>query len=262
MGPGRRNRQATALFFARRDNRTSRGHGDHRPASERTDARRDLRARTAACDVHRRHFRERGAAVHGAADVHQDGAAALRRCAVGVVGCDGVLPGRPAGGLRLRPLAHALCGKPGVGRDPSDGHERGRVCAAAVDRRGLGPATSRRGSALADRTVRGLDRPAVLRACRQRPAAAGLVRAYRSPGRERPLLPLCRQQCRKRPCAPVLSDRGRTVRAAGRSSKVLVARLLSADRAPCRLRRTAVALPAPAGGRRNRRRGRRAADVA
>ena len=54
--------------------------------------------------------------------------------------------------------------------------------------------------------VRGLDRPAVLCARRQQPAAAGLVRAHRSSGRERPLFPLCRQQYRKLPRAGVLSD--------------------------------------------------------
>ena len=52
-------------------------------------------------------------------------------------------------------------------------HIASRMGRAAAGRRGV----------LAARAVRGLDRAAVLRARRQRPAAAGLVRAHRSSGR-------------------------------------------------------------------------------
>ena len=106
----------------------------------------------------------------GAADVHQDGAAALRRRAGGVVGGDRVLPGRAARGLCLRPSADAL--RCPAGRSVVI-HLAVMVAAvlraAAVDRRRLGPAAGGRRSVLADRPVRGLDRPAVLRALRQRP---------------------------------------------------------------------------------------------
>ena len=149
-----------------------------------------------------------------------------------------------------------------VGRHPSRGHDRRRLCAAAVDRRRLGSTAEVRGNVLADGPVRSLDRPAVLCARRQQPVAAGLVRAHRSPGRERPVFPLCRQQYRKLPCACVLSERDRTVRRAARSGQLLVARLRSADRAAGRLRRAAVAFTRSDGaGDRRGHRG-RAADLA
>ncbi len=110
---------------------------------------------------------------------------------------------------------------------------------------------ARRRSVLADRPVRGLDRAAVLRALRQRSAAAGLVRAHRSSGGERPVLPLCRQQYRQLPRAALLSVADRAVHPARRPDQAVVARLLRADRADRRLRRAAVAL------RRPRRRARR-----
>src|SRR5262249_31714554 len=70
----------------------------------------------------------------------------------------------------------------------------------------------------------------------QRPVVDALVGAPKSPRRESPVLPLCRQQCRKLPRAGVLSDRDRAVRAAGRSSMVVVGRLLLPHRAARRLR--------------------------
>ena len=157
------------------------------------------------------HLPERRAAVRGAADVHQDGAAAARRRARRVVGGDGVLPGRAARRLRLRASADALRARPPLGDDPSR-RDGGRVLlAAAVDRRELGPSARGRRSVLAARPVRGLDRAAVLRARRQCAAAAGLVRAHRSSVRERSLFPVCRQQYRQLPRAAVVSDPDRAV---------------------------------------------------
>ena len=60
-----------------------------------------------ACHLRRGHLRERGAAVRRAAAVRQDGAAAARRHAGGLVGGDGVLPGDAAGRLCLCPSADA-----------------------------------------------------------------------------------------------------------------------------------------------------------
>src|SRR5215813_1549261 len=111
------------------------------------------------------------------------------------------------------------------GRDPPGGDDRRCVRAAAVDRRRLGPSAGGRASVLADRIVCRLDRPTVFCARRQQPVVAGVVRAHRSPRRERPVLPLCRQQCRELPRARVLSDRDRTLRATRRSSMVVVDRL-------------------------------------
>ena len=182
-----------ARYFAHRSNGIRLGHGDCRSAGERTEAGRDVRTRLAARNVHRRHHAECRAGVHGAADVHQDGAAPFWRRAVGVVGGDRVLPGRAARGLRLCPLAHALRRRSRVGCDPPGGDDRRCVRAAAVDRRRLGPPARGRASALADRLVHRLDRPAVFCARRQQSVVAGLVRAHRSPRREGPVLPLCRQ---------------------------------------------------------------------
>ena len=112
---------------------------------------------------------ERGAPVHGAADVHQDGAAAVRRRAVGVVGGDGVLPGRAARGLRLRASAEATL-SPGT---RSVVIHLGVMVAAISRCRSRSPRVGtgrRRGrGVLAHRAVRGLDRPAVL--CARRDAA-------------------------------------------------------------------------------------------
>src|SRR5262249_56428953 len=74
--------------------------------------------------------------------------------------------------------------------------------------------------------------------------AAGLVRAHRPPRRERPLFPLCRQQCRKLPRPRVLSDRDRALRAARRPSMVVVDRLLLAHCTARRLRGAAMAFAA------------------
>ena len=191
-------------------------YGTIRPAGERRDGAHDIRTSPAAParNVHGGHLRQRRAAVHGAADVHQDGAAAPGRRAVGVVGGDRVLPGRVAGGLCLRPLAHALRAGPRVDRRPSRGDGRRRVRAAAVDRHRLGATAGVRRNVMADGPVRGLDRLAVLRPRRQQPVAAGVVRAHRSSGRERPLFPLRRQQYRKLPRTRVLSERDRTIRGA------------------------------------------------
>ncbi len=91
---------------------------------------------------------------------------------------------RAAGRLRLRPSADALCCRAAASVIV---HLAVMVAACFTlplsIASGWGtPARGRRG-VLADRPVRGLDRPAVLRALRQWPAAAGVVRAHRPPGR-------------------------------------------------------------------------------
>ena len=87
-----------------------------------------------------RDLRQCAAAVLGAAAVHQDGAAAARRLAGGVVGGDGVLPVAAARGL-------CLCALPDADPQPHDsggdasGAAGGRAAdAAAVDRERVGRA--------------------------------------------------------------------------------------------------------------------------
>ena len=125
----------------------------------------------------------------------------------------------------------------------------GRVLpAAAAHRQRMGPAAAGRRGVLAARAVCGVDRPAVLRALGQRPAAAGLVRAHRPSGCEGSVFSLCRQQRRQLPGADRLSGRGRAVRAAQRSDLALDGRLLCADRAGRGLRLPDAALAQPAAG--------------
>src|SRR5215831_18542489 len=119
------------------------------------------------------------------------------------------------------------------------------VMVAAAFALPLSIAAGCRGSAVADRVVHSLDRPAVFCARRQQSVVAGLVRAHGSPRRERPVFPLCRQQCRKLPRARVLSDRYRAVRATRRSSMVLVDRLLLPHCAARCLRGAAMARAEP-----------------
>ena len=92
----------------------------------------------------RRDFPLRRAAVRRAADVHQDGAAAARRHAVGVVGRDGVLPGRAARRLRLRARADELFARQALDHRPSR-RDGGRVLfLPLVDRHVVGPPAGRR----------------------------------------------------------------------------------------------------------------------
>jgi len=95
-------------------------------------------AKTSARRFYRRDFPERGFAVRRAADVRQDGAAAARRLAGGVVGGDGVLPGGAAGGLCLCASDHARAAGALFGLHPSRGDGGCDHRAAAVDRRRLG----------------------------------------------------------------------------------------------------------------------------
>jgi hypothetical protein len=85
---------------------------------------------------------QRDAALLHPADVHADGAAALRWQPRRVDHGHDVLPGRPAGGLRLRPLhlAPAVAAGPG-GRPP---RAPARRALHAADRRGCGLAAATR----------------------------------------------------------------------------------------------------------------------
>ncbi len=104
------------------------------PTSETANACRGIPG-AAAGDLHRRHFRQRRAAVRGAADVHQDGAAAARRRRVGVVGGDGVLPDHAARRLCLCASADALRARPQLHHHSSRRHG-GRVlrCCRCISR--------------------------------------------------------------------------------------------------------------------------------
>ena len=117
--------------------------------------------------LHRRDLRQCAAAVFGAAIVHQDGAAAARRLAGGVVGGDGVLP--VAAARRL-----CLCAFSDAGPQPHDSRggasaaARGRDAdVAAVDLERVGRSADVRLCALAARSVCSVDRAAVLCARRQ-----------------------------------------------------------------------------------------------
>ena len=126
-----------ACYFG--DDRIRLAHGDFRSAGRRNHSGRATRRLSAARHLHGRDLHKRGAAVRGAADVHQDGAAAARRRAVGLVGGDRLLPGRAARRLCLRPPVDALR----AGADVGDHSRRGdadRVPGfAALDRRRMGP---------------------------------------------------------------------------------------------------------------------------
>ena len=88
---------------------------------------------------------------------------------------------RPARRLRLRPPAHPLCARPRVGRHSpcGDGGRHASRCRWRSPR-GWGRPPAVGEAFWLHRAVRGLDRAAVLRALRQRAAAAGLVRAHRA----------------------------------------------------------------------------------
>jgi len=140
--------------------------------------------------LHRRDLRQCVAAVFGAAAVHQNGAAAARWLAGGVVGGDGVLPVAAARRLCLCAFSDAASQSRDPGGDPP-GAARGRDAdPAAVDLERVGRSADVRLCALAARPVCSVDRAAVLRARRQQSAAAGLVRPNRPPQRSRPVLSL------------------------------------------------------------------------
>src|SRR6185312_5290134 len=88
--------------------------------------------------LYRGDLRQRSAAVFGAALVHQDGAAAARRLAGGVVGGDGVFPVAVARRLRLRAFPDAGQKSRRSGRGASGALVRGVGEPAALDRHLLG----------------------------------------------------------------------------------------------------------------------------
>src|SRR3569623_973892 len=141
--------------------------------------------------LYRDDFHERAAAVLGTAAVHENGAAAARRLARGVVGGDGILPVAAARRLCLCACADDVEEPAGAGRDSPCLAGDGVCIPAAVHRKRLGRAARQWLCVLATRPVRSLERLAVLRARRQQPDAAGLVRAHRPPAGAGPLLPLC-----------------------------------------------------------------------
>ena len=210
--------------------------------------------------LHRRDLRQCAAAVFGAAAVHQDGAAAARRLAGGVVGGDGVLPVAAARRLCLCAFSDAAP-QPRDSRGDPSGAARGRDAdAAAVDLERVGRSADFGLCVLAARPVCGVDRAAVLRARRQQSAAAGLVRPHRPPQRPRSVLPLCFLEHRQLPGAVVLSGAAGADVHAAHAEPDLDRRLWPADRADRNLRRPAAALAGECGkaehaGRRYRRAG-------
>ncbi|MGY4597643.1 hypothetical protein ACVWXL_005389 [Bradyrhizobium sp. GM22.5] len=203
----------------------------------------------AADGLHRRDLRQRAVAVLGAAAVHEDGPAAARRLAGGVVGGDGVLPVAAAGGLRLCAFVDAgeEPHRSGGGASPAADYSVRHV--AARHRLGLWRSARFGLRGLAARSVRDLDRAAVLRACRQQSVAAGLVRPHRASCRTRSLFPLCVLQHRQLPSPAVLSvPAGADVHAA-HAEPALDRRLRHPDRPDRRLRRAAVALAETGHGR-------------
>ena len=163
------------------------------PIRERSQTRRERPTRSAARPLHCHHFPERRAPVPGATDVHQDGAAAIRRRASGLVGRDRVFPGHAAGGLRLCPPAHSIRTRPYLGRYSFGSDGRRLLYPATLDRLRLGPPAAGRRGTLADWPFRGVHWPAVLCALSQQSAVAGLVRAHGSSGGTRPIFPVCRK---------------------------------------------------------------------
>ena len=124
---------------------------------------------------------------------------------------------------------------------------RGDLGVAARHRRRLGPPADGERGDLAARPVRGLDRPAVLRAVGQCAAAAGLVRARRSSARAATHIsstPRAMSAASSR-CSAIRSCRA--VLPARPADPCLVGRVLWADRADRRLRRAVLALRPPAG---------------
>ncbi len=201
--------------------------------------------------LHVRDFRQRPAAVLGAAAVHQDGAAAARRFARGVVGGDGVFPVAAARGLRLRTSSHAAIRNRMI---PVVVHLGLLVVAfalaAAVDRKRLGQPAVERLRDLAARAVYGLDRPAVfsrwpptIRCCRPGSCTPDILM-----GR----IPI---SCMRRPtsavswrCCPIRFAAGADVHPAHPEPDV-DRWLWPADPADCRLRLSALALARGCGER-------------
>jgi hypothetical protein len=162
-----------------------------------------------------------------------------------MVGRDRILPGRPLGGLCVRPLADPLRAHPRRGRHSCGADDCCMPGAAGLHRHGLEQTAPRTGSAMAHHLMPRFDRVALLRACGQRPAAAGLVRTFRSSGGGQSLFSLCRQQSRQRAGAPVVSCADRAVRAAGPADTLLGRFLLSLARAHRGLRRRDAVARAP-----------------
>src|ERR1700730_763792 len=199
--------------------------------------------------LYRRHLCQRAAAVLGTAVVHQNGAAAARRLAGGVVGGDGVFPVAAAWRLCLRALSDAAA-QPHDSGDRASGAAGDRIAdAAAVDCERLGGTADLRLCVLAIGPVRGFDRAAVFRAGREQSAAAGLFRPHRPPERSRSLFPLCFLEYRQLPGAVVLSGAAGADVHAAHAKPDLDLWLWIADFADRRLRRAVAALAGERGGR-------------
>lgn len=147
------------------------------------------------------HVPRRHAAVPRAADGGQDAAPPPRRLGRGVEHRHGLLPGRAAGRVRIRP-PHA---RP-AGTSPPIGPrgDRSRRAAAGAAHRGaegLAAARRRHRRPVDARGARRDGRPAVLLPLDGEPDAAAVVQRHRPPARRRSLLPLRRRQRRQPPGA-------------------------------------------------------------
>ncbi|MGY3469442.1 hypothetical protein ACVW0I_006313 [Bradyrhizobium sp. LM6.11] len=203
----------------------------------------------AADGLHRRDLRQRATAVLGAAAVHENGAAAARRLAGGVVGGDGVLPVAAAGGLRLCAFVDAGEEPHRSGGGASPAADYGVRHVAARHRLRLWRSARFGLRDLAARPVRDLDRAAVLRARRQQSVVAGLVRPHRASCRTRSIFPLCVLQHRQLPRPAILSvPAGANVHAA-HAEPALDRRLWHSDPPDRRMRCAAIALAEAGNGR-------------
>ena len=205
------------------------------------------------------------AVVRGAADVHQDGAAAARRLAAGVVGGDGVLPGRAARRLCLCASADAPSARP---RCRSSSMWRVMLVATFALPLAIASGWGRPPAEGEAFWLLGLFAVSIGLPFFALSANGPLLQAWFArtghPARGGSVFPLCGEQRRQLPCAALLSVRGRAVHAARRPDPHVVGRLLHADRADRRLRRAAHASRCAARHRRAsraRRASRRQATV-
>ncbi len=193
-------------------------------------------ARRQSCvdrDIHRHDFPVCAASVLGAADVRQDGAAAARRLAVGVVGGDGLLSRCAAARLRLRACVDTLSRSAPCRHRAPLRFRAGAYGAAACDRGRMGQAAGGLCRAMADRFVRRLDRIAVLRGRGQCPDAAGMVCAHRPPAGAGSILSLWRVQSRLIRGVTCLSGSDRAVPDVAGTDRILVGGLRRADDVHC-----------------------------
>ncbi|MEZ5178839.1 MAG: fused MFS/spermidine synthase [Acidimicrobiales bacterium] len=174
--------------------------------------------------VHRRHLRERLAALPGAAAGGEDAPPPARRVGRGVEHRQRVLPGRAPGRLRVLAPVAASPRRASPAVAPGRGGPGGAGRAADRHPLRVGAARRRTGAVDPARAGRHGGTP-VLRAVHGEPHAPALVRRHRPPERARSLLPLRRRQRREPAVAARLPARGRAAPLLGRPQPPLDDRL-------------------------------------